>query len=306
MEILRIPSVVPQVTFDVDAPISDYAYSILDLSDNSVYSDNISSDVNSKVTIDLPSRYDGSYVITIFSVSEINGSQTLTQYDDDHYVDVVRPYVDPNTKGTSASEIAEYTKNEEIARAIIDSIIQEGFYFKKENIQKVGLGADYLPIWVNAKKLLKLYENNILIFDSEHPELFYPGYKLSDDRTAITIGYNEGINLAEQRFITLPLAESDILDFKFGYRGFPQGFDYSILLEVGYHKVPSDIVRATELLIEDISCGKLEYWTRYISDYNTDQFKIKFAKQVFEGTGNIIVDKILSKYYKSIRTVEVL
>jgi hypothetical protein len=78
------------------------------------------------------------------------------------------------------------------------------------------------------------------------------------------------------------------------------------VLEHGYKKIPNDIVRAAELLIEDISCGKLDYYKRYVSDYNTDQFKIKFDTRVFEGTGNILVDKILSKYAKSIRGLGVL
>jgi hypothetical protein len=38
-------------------------------------------------------------------------------YDDT--IELVRPYVAPSTLGTTASEIAEYTKYEEIARAII-------------------------------------------------------------------------------------------------------------------------------------------------------------------------------------------
>jgi len=74
----------------------------------------------------------------------------------------------------------------------------------------------------------------------------------------------------------------------------------------GYKKLPSEIVRATELLIEDIACGRLDYYKRYIVDYNTDQFKIKFDPGVFEGTGNILVDKILSKYLKPIITLGVL
>jgi hypothetical protein len=60
------------------------------------------------------------------------------------------------------------------------------------------------------------------------------------------------------------------------------------------------------MLVEDIDCGKLDYYKRYISDYSTDQFKIKFDNKVFEGTGNVLVDKILSKYYKSITRLGVL
>jgi hypothetical protein len=90
------------------------------------------------------------------------------------------------------------------------------------------------------------------------------------------------------------------------YRGFGITWDYRITVEHGYTTVPSDIVRATEMLIHDIECGKLDYYKRFISSYNTDQFRIQFDKGLFEGTGNIIVDKILSKYAKSITKIGVL
>ena len=292
MEILRVPHTVPQTQVVVPLANTEYSYTVLDLSDNSVTTDSEFSDAQSNLTIDFPTRYDGSYQVNVG--------------DDEHVFDVVRPYVDPSTKGESASEIAEYAKNEEIARAIIDSIIKEGFYYKKKMLQRVGLGSDYLSVWQDAKKLLKLYENNVLIFDAENPDLYDPKYRLSQDKTAITVDYLDEINLAEQKPNFLPQAQSDIMDMVFGYRGFPEGFDYLALLEIGHHQLPGDIVRATELLVDDLSCGKLEYYSRYISDYNTDQFKIKFNSAVFDGTGNIIVDKILSKYYKSIRTIEVL
>ena len=292
MEILRVPHTVPQTVVTVSLANTEYEYKITDLSDHSVRTVSDFSNADKELTIDFPTRYDGSYEVSVDG--------------DEHTFEVVRPYVDPNSKFSTASEIAEYAKNEELARAIIDSVIAEGFYYKKKLVQMVGLGSDYLPIWDDAKKLLKLYENNVLVFDAENPESYSPKYKISGDKTAIMMDVSEEINFAEQRPNILPQAESDLLDMKYGYHGFPQGFDYSILLEVGYQQIPSDIVRATELLVDDISCGRLEYYSRYITDYNTDQFKIKFSRGMFEGTGNIIVDKILSKYYKSIRTIEVL
>lgn len=292
MEILRVPHAVPQTEVSVSLANTEYEYRIIDSSDGSIVTDSGFSDADGKLTIDFPTRYDGSYEVVVDG--------------EEHSFDVVRPYVDPRSKGETATEIAEYTKNEEIARAIIDSVVDEGFYYKKKVIQRVGMGTDYLPLWDDVKKLLKLYENNVIIFDAENPDSYDPQYRISADKTAITIQYDDEINLAEQKPNILPQAESDSLDLKYGYRGFPEGFDYSILVEVGHHSIPSDIVRATELLVEDISCGKMDYYTRYITDYNTEQFKIKFANDVFRGTGNIIVDKILSKYFKSIRTIGVL
>ena len=87
---------------------------------------------------------------------------------------------------------------------------------------------------------------------------------------------------------------------------FPAGIDLILLLETGYKVVPMDIQDATKLLIEDIRCGKLDYYKRYISNYSTDQFKIQYDKRMIEGTGNIIVDNILSKYVNNISRPGVL
>lgn len=292
MEILRIPSNTIQAVLSVTAAETSYDYTLTDLADSSTTTDSATSSTSSTVTIPLPSDYDGSYKITVDST--------------DHYIDVVRPYVDPTTKEETASDIATYAKSEELARAIIDSVVSEGFYFKKKVIETVGLGSDYIPLWVDAKRIVKLYENNVLIYDADNPELYTYAFKVTDDKTAIVESTQKLVNRLEGAALILPAGGSDLLDTKYTYNGFPRTFDYKLILEVGHPNIPSDIVRAAELLTEDIACGKLEYYERYISSYNTDQFKLSFDKMVFEGTGNIIVDKILSKYKKSITTLGVL
>jgi hypothetical protein len=292
MEILRVPPYQTSIVIDVSTPSVSYEYTVEDMADHSLFSGTVTSTSASKVTIELPSSYDNQYTISVDG--------------DDHIVDVVRPYVDPNTKGTTASEIEDYRRNEELARAIIDSVVLDGFYYKKKIFETTGLGADMLPVWSDIKKLTKLYENNTLVFDAESPEDYPVVYGLTKDRFAIQEVYSDTINRNESAPIILPAAGSDMLDLNFSYRGFPRGFDYTVVGEFGYKKIPTDIVRATEMLIDDIACGRLDYYKRYIADYNTDQFKIKFDSGVFEGTGNIIVDKILSKYVRPIRTLGVL
>lgn len=286
MEILRLPSIQPQVTIEVTDPNTEYGYTILDLSDSSVTSGNVTSDSNSEVTLSFSADYDTDYQVTIDSSVSI--------------YTVVRPYVDPSDVAPSPAEVAAYTAHEELARAIIDSVVIDGFYYKKKVIDTVGLGGDYMPLWDNVVKLNKLYENNVLVYDAADPSSYSVHYKLTDDRTAITIDYSDEINRSEGATLILPQGMSDTWDMTFGYRGFARTFDYNLHLEVGYRRVPSDISRAAELLIGDIACGKLEYIERYIKDYQTDQYKIKFDDRVFEGTGNMIADKILSKYAKSI------
>jgi hypothetical protein len=268
---------------------AEFSYTLTDLSDLSKIEGTFLGVSGQSVDVSVSGRYDSSYRLEVFSES--------TSIHDDTY-EIVRPYVDPATAGETASEVLEYKKNEEIARAVIDSVVWGGFYYKKKTIETVGLGADYLPLWGDIKKLIAIYENNAMLDISN--------YEITKDKTAIVEKYEGTLNRSEQALNILPTGSSDQLDVIYVFRGFPRGYDYSLVVESGYTSIPSDIVRATQLLIEDISCGKLDYYKRYIADYNTDQFKIKFDGRVFEGTGNILVDKILSKYTKSITRPGVL
>jgi hypothetical protein len=292
MDILRVPSRATNVVINVSDPSTEYEYTILDDVDHSIIEGTVTSDSNSKVTITLPSEYDNSYTVTVDG--------------EEHFLNVTRPYVDPTTKGTTASEIAEYSKNEEIARAIIDSIVDDGFYYRKRYIETVGLGSDYIPVWKRAQKVLRLYENNVLMYDALNPEDYAIVYTLTSDKSAIIQAYSDRINRAEGAQLIFPEAASDLLDTQYIYRGFPRTFDYRILITHGYKTVPSEIARATELLVDDIACGKMEYYQRYITEYRTDQYQVKMNQAALSGTGNIIVDKILSNYARPFKTPGVL
>jgi hypothetical protein len=298
MEILRVsPYADISVDFTVPAGVvnADFTVTITDMADLSISTlEFLDSSTGDILDILLPGKYDSSYRVEIVK-SPGTTSEVIVR---DETYEVVRPYVDPSTKAETASDILAYSVNEEIARAVIDSVVPEGFYYKKKVLHFTGTGADYLPIWDDVKKVLAVYENNKLVEDRQ--------YEVSSDKTAIIEKSSDNINRAESSPLVLPAAASDSLDPQFVYRGFGRTWDYLITVECGYTSVPSDIVRATEMLIHDIECGKLDYYKRFISSYNTDQFRIQFDKGLFEGTGNIIVDKILSKYAKSITKLGVL
>jgi hypothetical protein len=298
MEILRVsPYAEVPVNFVIPAGIidADITVTITDMADLSISTSTFTeSSSGETLEISLPGKYDSSYRVEIVKDLGTSDEQTLQ----DETYEIVRPYVDPSTKATTASDIAAYAINEEIARAVIDSVVPDGFYYKKKVLKFEGSGSDYLPIWDDVKKVLAVYENNMLVEDRQ--------YEVSPDKTAIIEKSTDNINRAESAPLVLPAAASDSLDPQFIYRGFGKTWDYRIVVEHGYTAVPSDIVRATEMLIHDIECGKLDYYKRFISSYNTDQYRIQFDKGLFEGTGNIIIDKILSKYVKSITKIGVL
>lgn len=296
MEVLRLPPYPLTTTWNL--PDANYPYIVYveDLVDHSIQETNITSNSSGVVTYELP-----------LSQVQFDRSFLIRFYDSDHEhiiyeenLDVIRPYTDPTALGTTATEIAEYKMYEIVARSIINTYISSDFHNHKRVIQSVGQGTDYFPIWDEPNRVLKVYENNVLIYDSEDPTAYSQEFKVSLDSTAIIRTETDSVNRAEQAYLGLPGASGDLWR-NYG-RGtiFPAGYDYIFILDVGYRTIPADVDYATKLLIDDLKCGRLDYYKRYTTDYSTDQFKIKFDKTMINGTGNMLVDRILDKYVTTI------
>jgi hypothetical protein len=299
MEILRVPPyetiavnfVVPAgyINVDIYARVTDMA----DLSIQDI--EFLDSSTGDDLEISLPGRYDNNYRVELFKI--VSGTEVLIY---EEFYELIRPYVDPNTLGTTASEIAEYTTLELVARSIIDTFATDGFYNKKTTLVETGNGSDYLHLWNKAYRVFKVYENNELVYDRSTPDTNKYDYAITSDKTAIQKTYAGQFNRSESTGPNLISARGDLGEYGYGGASFPQGHDYKIVVDQGYLTVPADIEYASKLLIEDLKCGKLDYYKRYVTAYNTDQFRIQFDKTMFNGTGNFLVDKILEKYVKTI------
>lgn len=297
-EVLRVPPYPITTTWDVPDANTLYTVYVEDLVDHSSETTEITSNANAKLDYILPRskvQYDRDFLFQVLdSTGEIVVDSNLTVY---------RPYVDPNMLGTTATEIAEYKQWEIIARSIIDTYLQEGsgtggaFYNHKLIIQQVGQGTDYFPLWHNTNKILKVYENNVLVYDTEDTETVWPyTYKVTLDNSSIMRVETGVYNRFEARGSTSMRAVGDLGFYGGGAVAFPRGYDYIFIVDAGYKAVPPDVEIATKMLIEDLKCGNNDYYKRFTTQYSTDQFDIKFAPQFLEGTGNNIVDKILSNY----------
>jgi hypothetical protein len=312
MNVLRVPPYPLTISYTVPDPNEEY-YLVIKEKDRNIIEDELAltSDSNSVITYTLPewfSDYDESYYVTIYTT--LLGDPDEVVIEDN--LNIERPYVNPATLGTTATEIAEYTQYEFIARALIDSIVPGGFYYMTYWLETTGQNTDYLPVWPRTYKILKAYENTELVWDSsESPSALGDwNYILTKDKTAILkdpVQAVDSINYLASNPVGVDLAISDSFAFydtqdsgnMFAVKPgvtFPMDVDYLILLETGYKVVPYDIQEATKLLINDIKCGKLEYFKRGITSYSTDQYRMQIDKSVLDGTGNIIVDKILDKY----------
>jgi hypothetical protein len=299
MEVMRVPPYPLTTTWNLPIPNYEYIVSVEDLVDHSIEETNLFSDENGKLEYTLPLakvQYDRSFFIKFYDTEHEH-----TLYESN--LDVVRPYVNPTTLGSTASEIEEFKMYELIARSMIDTKVGNGFYNHKLVLQGVGQGTDYFPLWEDTSRVLKVYENDVLVYDIDavDPSTNSYTYKVTLDNSAIyridpsdLIG--DTINRAEKFPTRLPSASGDLANLGYRMVAFPKGYDYTFILDSGYKAVPPDIEAATKMLIEDLKCGKLEYFKRYMSAYNTDQFRIQFDKSMMDGTGNFIVDKILEKY----------
>ena len=320
MEALRVPPYPILITYTVAEPNTDHIVEIMDKDRNDILAEyEVESSADSKIAIEVSgdlTKYDDRYYLVVYQ--ELREQDSIVVEDN---LEIKRPYVNPQKLGTTASEIAEHAQYERSARAIIDSVTG-GFYYKVEWFDTTGQSTDYIPIWDRVYKILKAYENSSLMYDASlaTPVLGEWSYELSKDKTAIiknagTTGLIE--NRSEKKGVNLHVAPSDSFNvydtdysenaYTFGAGvAFPEGWDYLFLLETGYKVVPHDIYEAALMLIEDIKCGKIDYYKRYVTSYNTDQFRIQFDKTVLDGTGNMLVDKILDKYKKSITRIGIL
>lgn len=318
MIVTRKPPYPLTATYTVDGPDA-YVVVIEDLKDNVLSKQIVNVVTGTTITFTIPSelcKYDETYSLSIYILDyedEITGEPIYLETDvviEDNLT-IERAYVDTSTLATTASEIAQYTQYEQLARAIIDAHTG-GFYLQAKYIEEVGQGTDYFPLWNRTYKILKAYENGELVYDSSlaTPALGDWNYLITKDKTAITKDpvYEFGaFNRSEQKPPVFPLAASDSISlYETDDSGnvftiqpgtlFPSGVDYIFKLEQGYKVVPVDIQDATMMLIEDIKCGKLDYYKRYVTSYSTDQFRLQFDKSMLNGTGNILVDKIIDKY----------
>lgn len=322
MQLLRIPPYPLSITYDVPEANTDYILVINEGTRNvNDVTETITSSASSKITYQLPelfNTYDESYSLTIYEAVYVTGSEDPEEGDivvEDN-LEVMRPYVDPSTLGTTATEISQYAQYEGLARAVIDSIVPKGFYYERSWYEVVGNNNDFIPLWDRTYKILKAYENNELVWDSSltAPAIGDWNYLVTKDKTSIIKDWVQQQNSAI-RFVGdpvgVPLGYSDSFYLQDSPDGgntlaivpgvtFPMGWNYLFQVETGYKVVPYDIKDATLMLIEDIKCGKLDYHKRSVIRYSTDQYRIEIDKGSLEGTGNILVDKILNKYITNV------
>ncbi len=279
MEILRLPeSTSVQASFNV--PLSNSLYTALytDSITGTTYSASATSSASNIVTFTLNNyymTYAGQLEFSIYQSGFIVYSDIVT---------VLKPYCDitalKNELGITMEKAIEY---ESTARSIIESQAGE-FKFVRKNKEISGMGLDFLPVNERIETLYRMYENGEMIHDSSTATLNL--YQISVDRSSI-VPIDEIQNKVEYQKVW----KDRYLDVSFA-----NGYDYLINADFGYKFIPQDIQKVCKLLIVDLSNNNMQYINKYIEMFDNVEFRVQFSKEFAKGTGNMIVDNILSKY----------
>ena len=286
MEVLRINGSTPTVSFSDLIPSGVYTIEYSDLLTDETFSASASANGSGDITFTLNDKY--------VSYDGNLEARVLDTYDEEVIVtniDVLRPYCDIYSLATELNKtVAQIKEMERIARYIVDSETFGGFKFVRKEKEVVGMGSDYLVIDEKIYKLYKLYENLELVYDAS-AQVNDQEFEISKDKTSIVLTQTETNRVNYNRVWRDRYLDVDFAD----------GFEYLVDADFGWKVIPQDIQEATRLLVSDISSDNMRYVNKYIESFDNDDFKIKFAKNFNASTGNLVVDRILTKYKNSIR-----
>lgn len=317
MNILRQLPFPLTVSYSGLVPNDEYIMQIYDDHNVLVISYDVTADGSGNVEQELGldfTKYDATYSLYIYTL-DVNGDPDEIGLIDTLYI--YRPYYNPLELAPTEGEQEEYILLERTARQVID-VITGGFYYQTGTEELIGNGADVLPVSRKIVKLNYLYENNVLAYDRFNNASGNYTYYVTPDFSGITRYVGQEFNRSQWKDVRLPIGSSDSFQLLgddydsvnlVSYRGgsfFPENYDYVVYGEFGWPVVPQDIKDATKMLINDIKCNKFSYINRYIKEYETDQFTIKYADLAHKATGNLMVDRILSNYTSPIWKLGVL
>lgn len=264
------------------APSTQYDILLTDQNTLKETTSTATSDGSGVLTISLPidyTKYDGWFSLQISQGASVVYLDTVT---------AVRPYVDPSKLVTyvlpKVITLAEATEYEKIARLWIDAIVGFSFEFVRKELHLVGNGTDFLPTHDRLNAIYSVKENNEIVWQTGDADPFKPWnglYTVVRDLGDTTANRQEFVNTWSTRY---------------GEPTFIENYDYVVDADCGWPVVPQDIQEATLMLATDIACGNNRYSNKYIKSTGAGQQSIDYFYRANAGTGNLIVDNILSKY----------
>lgn len=288
MEVLTFT--VPEVEFVYPDPNTSGITATYSLNDSTPTNLVLTLDgVNKIATARLPYQTAEGQIKVTWSFT-IPGSGAYTRTD---YYDVVTPLLNAtqvrNIIGSDATD-AEVWASEASARYIIQAHTGQTFGKYVGKISVTGSGETFLRLPRRLISLSSINDNTILpnwvvlrgggwFIDSKL--LGVPSIRADFD------GWHQDPNSG---VITAPPRWAR------SFVGFSTNYEYVIDGTWGWDAVPSPVVEAAKLLVNDYACGDSIYRDRYLSSISGPDWRFAFKDGAYTSTGNVRADQLLADY----------
>jgi hypothetical protein len=184
---------------------------------------------------------------------------------------------------------AALNRYERLAREVINSEINSEFTKRHVKVGVLGNDSDVLPLNRHLLEIRKIWKDDELYYDSTNTAASLFDYPIEINNTGFGIKIvSAGDNIDEwTQNHTYAIPSSGV---------WIKNSMYIIEGIFGSSYVPNDINMATSLLVEDYRCSDAGVRNKYIESNQNQAYTIKYNQNAFFGTGNAVVDTILSKY----------
>lgn len=240
-------------------------------------------------------------IVWLYTVSGNSGSHV-------DYIDIVTPYAnmsdiiedlnfgtdpsDPNYKSYHDIQMAE-----KYARKLIELYTTQFFYPYYDTHVAYGYGSDILPLPFKLNELTQLYENDVLIYDSEDPTvtwLYTP--IITESGFGIRVNKNDmadGLVYSANGLVPPTIYDQN-------YSGaFKKEYRYVVKGKFGWTSVPDNVEEACIILINDFFNKDLAWRNRYVKKIQTFDWTFEYMEDAHRGTGNYYADMLLQPYVLS-------
>lgn len=209
----------------------------------------------------------------------------------------IRPYatveeiVEASGFGTDVSDrnyksYQEILAAERYARFKINAYTGQKFEYVNKTHLIVGDGTDVLLMPERIESISKIYENDVLVYDSSLSSNQY-SFEISPTNYAIRLIKDPGLDVFE----TYPYQE-DFPEPAF----FSVGTTYKVQGMFGWKNVPSEVYDSAIRLANDFFYQDSIWKEKYVKKMQTGDWNVEVSAQAFTGTGNSMVDRILEPF----------
>ena len=205
--------------------------------------------------------------------------------------DLVRPILEPEqikalVPGTSTEEAINI---ERVVRKIIEAYTNQSFGLTEQTITVRGHGNDSLSL---PQRLVSLngVETIRSVLDPKAFIIVSDGWYLKK-KWAREIGRktsDEAYFEPSEGVIFAPTTSGGIT--------WATDYPFTISGLWGYESVPTAVVEAARLLVNDYACGDIVYRDRYVDSVATADWRFAFSPETRSGTGNVRADWLLNDY----------